>query len=102
MRRGARGLTLEKDLRAAIVQAALYSGWKCYFTWHSIHSPAGYPDLCLVKGDRLIFAELKNEKNKLTDDQESWLEALRGVPGVAVYIWRPQDLDDALEVLQAA
>jgi hypothetical protein len=104
----------EKELRASIVRAAREFGWRVYFTWSSMHSPAGFPDLCMVRPPRLIFAELKAEKGKLSDDQEAWLADLRALshPGLAmgssgepllnaiqVFIWRPADLEDAYRVL---
>jgi hypothetical protein len=33
-----------------------------------------------------------SERGRLTPDQEAWLDALRGVPSVEVYVWRPSDM----------
>ena len=77
-----------------VVQYATLHGWLCYHTFRSTHSPSGFPDLCLVRPSataRLVFAELKAETGKLTPTQEAWLIALRGVPGVEVFCWRPSD-----------
>lgn len=49
----------------------------------------GFPDLVLVKGERLLFAELKSATGKLTPEQQAWLDALRQVPGIEAYVWRP-------------
>jgi hypothetical protein len=58
----------------------------------------GWPDLTLVRGDRLIFAELKSTEGKLTDDQVEWLTMLGNVGTVA--IWRPCDwLDGSIETV---
>lgn len=86
---------------------ALAYGWRGYHTHRSQHSPAGFPDLTLVRAGRLIFAELKTERGKTTDEQDAWLEDLGEVadrgqllgasvanPLVAVYLWRPSDLLD--------
>lgn len=95
---------------------ALALGWRGYHTHRSQHSPAGFPDLALVKDGRLVFAELKTERGKTTDDQDAWLEDLGMVaasavnvdsltddshadrviadPVVEVYLWRPTDLLD--------
>jgi hypothetical protein len=54
----------------------------------------------LVRGERLLFAELKREKGKLSAEQEAWLEDLRRVPGVEVYVWRPGDMDEIAQVLR--
>lgn len=90
---------------------ALALGWRGYHTHRSQHSPAGFPDLCLVKPDvGLVFAELKTERGKTTEDQDAWLEDLGAIeheervdlasrdldqfvdPVVRVYLWRPSDL----------
>lgn len=89
---------------------ALSLGWRGYHTHRSQHSPAGFPDLALVRRGRLIMAELKREKGKTTPAQDGWLEDLAEVaehahnpdaeallgddyrPAVAVYVWRPSDL----------
>ena len=84
---------VENDLRDAVRQYAELNGWLAYFTADSRRSPPGFPDLCMVRGLRMVFAELKRDhREKPTDAQEAWLEALRGVGGpVEVYVWRPSD-----------
>ena len=47
----------------------------------------------MVRDKRLIFAELKSAKGKVTPEQEQWLKSLSGVPGVEVYTLRPEDFD---------
>lgn len=79
--------------------AKLYH-WRRYHTWLSKHSPAGFPDEVLVRPQRLVFAELKSEKGKLSSEQQAWLEELRQVPGVEVYLWRPADMDEIARVLR--
>lgn len=65
---------------------------------------AGLPDLLLVREDRLIFAELKREKGKLSDTQAEWLSILGGVEDatehVEVWTWRPSDWPVIEEVLR--
>ncbi len=89
----------EKELRASIVRAAREFGWRCFFSWTSIHSPKGFPDLCMVRGDRLLFAELKTDKGKLTEDQKVWLADLTMSGKAEVYVWRPVDLETAYGIL---
>lgn len=55
---------------------------------------AGLPDLVLVKPPRLLFVELKAQHGRLSPLQRDWLQALEQVPGVEVYLWRPEQLDD--------
>lgn len=68
-------------------------GWLAYHTHRSDRSEPGYPDLTLVKGGRLIFAELKTEKGKTTPAQQAWLAALEASTA-EVYLWRPHQLLD--------
>lgn len=58
----------------------------------------GFPDLVLVR-DRVIFAELKRDTEKPSSAQRDWLDALERA-GVEVYVWRPADFDDIVEVLK--
>lgn len=60
--------------------------------------PAGFPDLTLVRGDRLVFAELKRETGKTTPAQDEWLAALAAT-GAQTFVWRPSDLDHVRTVL---
>lgn len=60
----------------------------------------GYPDLTMVKGSRLVFAELKASTRRLSSDQEVWLNDLRQVEGVEVYVWRPRDFDEIVRLLR--
>ena len=83
----------EADLRRTIVAAARECGWLAYFTWTSIHSPAGMPDLVLCKPPALVFSELKSDKGKVLPAQQTWLDALAQVPGVRAFLWRPADLE---------
>ena len=61
----------------------------------------GYPDLTIVQKDgaarRVIWAELKIGKKQPTDSQWIWL---RGLPDHQAYLWRPDDWDDAVRIIQ--
>lgn len=50
----------------------------------------GFPDLILLRGDRLIVAELKSEAGSVAEEQEAWLGAFREA-GALVAVWRPRD-----------
>jgi hypothetical protein len=78
--------------------AALY-GWRCYHTFDSRRSEPGYPDVTLVRGDRLIFAELKTQRGRLTTVQIEWIELLR-LTCAEVYVWRPADLQLIAAILR--
>jgi len=59
----------------------------------------GWPDLILVKGHRMIAAELKVGRGVVSPKQERVLGVLTGLGYVEVYVWRPEDWDLITEVL---
>ena len=103
----------EKELDAAIAKLCRLYGWRRYHTYRSKRSPAGFPDLVLVKPPRLIFAELKSDDGKVSAEQAEWaldLEAVseacreRMIAGhppsnVEAFVWRPRDLDAIARIL---
>lgn len=92
----------EKQFQNTVQQLAQLKGWSYYHTHDSRRSQPGYPDLTLwhTTQGRIIFAELKTMKGRLTQDQRRVLNELR-LTGVAeVYVWRPNQLaDDIPETL---
>lgn len=47
----------------------------------------GWPDLFLVRDNRLVALELKVGKNKPSDEQQAWLAALQRVCDFAACVW---------------
>lgn len=88
----------EREFQREVVKRALLFGWKVYHTYDSRRSAAGFPDLVMVRGDRLIFAELKTEEGKLSEDQEKWLTALAKTGQAEV--WRPSMMDKIVRALR--
>lgn len=101
----------ERQLQDGIVELARILGWLAYHTHDSRRSQPGFPDLVLVRGERLIFAELKSENGRVSPAQKVWLGALEHVAGeverstddrrsrpgrVEVYLWRPADWPDTV------
>ena len=86
---------IEKDLMALVIREARRLGWRVYHTHDSRRSEPGFPDLCMVRGGRVVYAELKSERGKLTAEQKRWLEDLRGA-GQEAYMWRPADWPEAI------
>lgn len=73
-------------------------GWTLtYHTLKSKGSRSGFPDRVLIR-ERVIFAELKREKTKPTEEQVRFLDGLAAA-GAEVYLWRPSDLDEIGRVL---
>ena len=79
----------ERQLQDAVVELARLLGWRLFHTFDSRKSEAGFPDLCLVRRGRLIFAELKTEVGVASQSQTAWLEDLSRTPA-EVFIWRPE------------
>ena len=90
---------MEKDFQQMVLNVARPCGWQTYHTYDSRRSDPGFPDLCLVRGERLLFVELKTVKGRLRDAQKDWLALLTKVPCVEVYLWRPTDWDAIVEIL---
>jgi hypothetical protein len=63
---------------------------------------AGFPDLVLVR-ERVVYAELKmhDRRSKPKPAQQAWLETLDAA-GQIVYVWRPNDTAEILDVLDGA
>lgn len=80
----------EAQLQAAVIECARALGWAVYHTHDSRRSEAGFPDLCMVRGNRLLFAELKSASGRVSDAQEGWLLALIET-GADVEVWYPSD-----------
>ena len=85
------GLEAEEHLQQQVMDLATLTGWLCYHTHTSRFSPSGFPDLVLVRGERVVVAELKSEVGEVTREQQMWLETLQASGHVETYIWRPSD-----------
>lgn len=91
----------ERQFQAAIVEAARYAGWHCYWTWNSKHSPAGWPDLVLLKAGKILVYECKTDKGRPTTPQLECISLLTWA-GIPARIVRPRDMDVILEELTEA
>ena len=89
----------EKDWSQTVYDAARWLNWRAYRVLNSRGSTPGVPDLMLLRGDRLIFAELKTATGKVSAAQTEWLAALSVVAGVETYIWRPSDWPNVERIL---
>ena len=105
----------EADFQRSVIELAQRLGWLvAHFRpaqvggrWQTAvqGDGAGFPDLCMVRGERLILAELKAEKGRIRPEQRKWLDALQVVHDAPVscvesYVWRPSDWDRIVEVLR--
>ena len=58
--------------------------WRNHF-----RGPKGFPDLMIV-GSKVIFAELKSQRGRLSPEQTEWLRRLKKA-GADTYVWRPSE-----------
>lgn len=89
----------EKDFQKQVLDLARIFGWRAYHPFLSKWSERGFPDLTLVRPPRLVFAELKAEKGRVSEAQAEWVSLLRETPA-EMYVWRPSDLETVAEVLR--
>lgn len=87
----------EKEFQARVIAEAKAQNWLVFFTQNSRRSPEGEPDLRLIR-ERVIWAELKTEKGKLTKKQLEALERLNRACE-ETYVWRPSDVDQITQKL---
>jgi hypothetical protein len=88
----------EKEFQSAVVKEAKRLGWRVYHTHDSRKSEAGFPDLVLLRGPRIMVAELKVGSNKPSADQLNWIEYF-GDAGVENHVWYPTDWPKIMERL---
>lgn len=99
----------EQQFQRKIIDTAKWLGWLVYHpekaqirgNWLTAGSH-GFPDLVLVHPKRgVIFAELKTEVGRVSEEQMRWLHALSDAGGEA-YVWRPGDWNRILKRLEPA
>ena len=84
----------EKAFMSQIIDLAERTGWLVYHTYDSRRSQKGFPDLVLVRPPEIIFAELKSQSGRLTDEQADWLNALSQIEkSPIIAVWRPDDIE---------
>lgn len=99
----------EAQFTTAVLELARILGWRsAHFrpaqTKHGWRTAVqgdgkGFPDLVLLRRDRVVIAELKVGKNKPTDEQEAWLAAWQKT-GASVWVWTPDDWPNIETVLR--
>jgi hypothetical protein len=95
----------EREWQNHVCRIATLRGWRYY------HPPdnrpvngqiqkivSGFPDLCLIKNNRMVFAELKREMGIVSAEQEEWIDAIKKC-GIEVYVWRPSNLHELVAIL---
>ena len=88
----------EEEFLQQVITAARLLNWLVYHTRDSRGSEAGYPDLTMLRGGRLLVMELKSETGKVTPEQQHWIEEWQKA-GAYASVFRPTDIDVILEAL---
>jgi len=98
--------TPEGVLLGRVRQLAKSQSYLVYHTHDSRKSEIGFPDLCLARAatatstGRLILAELKSRDGKVSHEQHIWLDVLaHTIAGLEVYVWRPSDFNNIVQIL---
>ena len=93
------GTMSEAALQSAIVKAARLYGWLVYHTYDSRRSNHGFPDLIMLYKGAGVALELKSGRGKLTEDQQTWIDAFQAA-GFYGFVGYPNNLDDVLHMLK--
>jgi hypothetical protein len=91
-------LQSEASFQRQVIAYAQMRGWLTYHVYDSRRCVAGFPDLVLVRRPHVIFAELKRQNGKVSEDQQTWLDELKACGQMAV-VWRPSDWQEIEEAL---
>lgn len=122
----------EAEWQTTVTHFAGYNGWRWFHpadntpgaSGHVQDVVAGFPDLVLIRGPRLVLAELKAETGRVSVEQSRWIgaftalggavrfivdiaagadpgtvAALPETPSVEMYVWRPSDWPEVQRVL---
>ena len=87
-----RELETEAEFQASVIDFAQTAGWLVYHTYDSRKSAPGFPDLVMCRNGRIVIAELKSARGKVTPQQMMWLKTLAPPEGAVarheVFVWR--------------
>jgi hypothetical protein len=100
----------EADFLRQVLQLAKLRGWRtAHFrplrtangSWRTAvqGDGAGFPDLLLLRGTRIIAAEMKVGKGKVTPEQDKWIKAFLDA-GASAYVWYPENWKDIERILE--
>lgn len=103
----------EAEFQLQVIDLAHLRGWKCahfrsvkvqradgqtHYQTPVMADGRGFPDLLLLRGERMLVVELKVGRNTCSDAQTAWLLAFRAA-GMLAVIWRPEDWPTIEEAL---
>ena len=99
----------EAEFQKWITAFARENGWRIFHVNNSTKrlmrgTSAGFPDLTLIRGDDLMFLEVKAEGGKLSAAQEEWKEALVELmarnAGIQYHVVYPSDRHYVMGMLE--
>jgi hypothetical protein len=106
----------EAEFQDAVVRYARLKGWRvAHFRRATVregrhatpvaYDGGGFPDLTMVRGGIIVFAELKRAGvRKLQPEQAIWREELIKAElvsaGVFYYVWNPHDIKEIERILR--
>lgn len=101
----------ERAFQREVLRYAKQRGWKAFHASRAQYKGGqwltpyggdgkGFPDLLLLRGTRLVIAELKAQAGTLRKEQRDWLHAFQQLPCAEVYLWRPSDWHTILQILE--
>ena len=91
-------LETERQFQGMVINLAALNGWTVWHDHDSRRNSAGFPDLILLRGPRLIVAELKVDRRRktgttypgLTTRAQRWMLSLFKEAGAEAVVWRPR------------
>lgn len=97
-------MATERDFQDKVITLARLYGWRVHHVrpgmtsrgrWlTNVQGNVGFPDLVLAHDKHgVIFAELKSDTGRLTEEQKDWLYTLN-VTGHEAWVWRPAQLEN--------
>ena len=90
---------IERDWSTTVEATLSLLGWRwCHFRvartkagWRTpMSGSVGFPDIVAVRGERVVYIELKSDSGRLRPEQKDWIGDLEAA-GQEVYVWRPSD-----------
>jgi hypothetical protein len=99
----------EQDFLNSVVELAHLMHWRVHHSrpaWTekgyrtAIQGDAGFPDLFLARKPRIVIAEIKSDKGRISEAQSEWLLELKQCFGIELYLWRPDDWLEIQHILQ--
>ena len=88
----------EAQWQRTVTDFADLCGWNWRHETDSRKSKPGWPDLHMIRGCRVVYAELKTQRGRLTEAQKDYAQMLApiaaGDNAVEYYVWvLPRDWD---------